>query len=125
MRLTLTSILVLLLLSAGVAPLFGAHPVAAKNRHACCERPAGATGCDRASKPMPCCKIRPMPAPTANLPPSPSRTEAPAQAYLDLFSQTSSPAVLQPAGLVSVHPHDLAALSDPPRLYQLHSAYLI
>lgn len=125
MRKALTSILVLLILAAGVAPLFGAHPAAAKDRHACCEKPARTTGCDRTPKPMPCCEMRPMPAPTPNLPPSAARAEAPAQAHLHLSVQMSSPAISQPAGPAFVHPHDLAALSDPPRLYRLHSAYLI
>jgi hypothetical protein len=74
---------------------------------------------------MPCCALRPAPAPTAALPPSAARAEAPAQAHLHLPAQTPTPATFQPAGLASVHPHDLASLSEPLRLYLLHSAYLI
>jgi hypothetical protein len=69
--------------------------------------------------------MRPAPAPTAALPPSAVRAEAPAQAHLHLPAQMPSLATFQPAGLVSVHPHDLASLSEPLRLYLLHSAYLI
>ncbi|OGG51135.1 MAG: hypothetical protein A3F84_14420 [Candidatus Handelsmanbacteria bacterium RIFCSPLOWO2_12_FULL_64_10] len=125
MRLVLTFMLALLVLAAGVVPLFGAHPVAAKDRHACCKTPRAATGCEGKSRPMPCCTMRPAPAPTAALPPSAARAEAPAQAHLHLPAQMPSPATFQPAGLASVSPHDLASLSEPLRLYLLHSAYLI
>jgi hypothetical protein len=117
--------LALLVLAVGVVPFFGAHPVAAKDRYACCQTPRAATGCEGTPRPMPCCALRPAPAPTAALPPSAVRAEAPAQAHLHLPAQMPSPATFQLAGLVSVHPHDLAALSEPLRLYLLHSAYLI
>jgi hypothetical protein len=121
----LTFILALLVLAAGVVPFLGAHPASAKDAPACCKTPRVNGGCEGMPKPMPCCEIRPAPAPTATLPPSAARAEAPAQAHLQVPSQTLSPATFQPAGLVSVYSHDPASLSDPPRLYLFHSAYLI
>jgi hypothetical protein len=119
----LTFILALLILTAGVVPLFGAHPVLAKDRQACCEAPRQTGGCG--PRPMPCCEVRPAPAPTAALPPSGARAEAPTQTHLQMPSQTLFPAVFQAVGLSSVPPHPLSVSSDPPRLYLLHSAYLI
>lgn len=121
MRPALTFMLALLVLAAGVVPTFGAYSVAAKDRHACCKTPT--TGCDRTPKPMPCCTIRPAPAPIADVPPSSPRAEMLTQAYLHLSSQILI--VFQARGASAVHPHDLSALSEPLRLYRLHSAYLI
>ncbi len=119
MRPGLIFILALLILVTGVIPTFGAYSVAAKDRHACCKTPT--TGCDRT--PMPCCTIRPMPAPIADVPPSSPRAETLTQAYLHLSPQTLT--AFQASRSLVVHPHDLSALSDPLRLYQLHSAFLI
>lgn len=125
MRPVLAFILALLVLAAGAVPFFGAHPILAKDRHACCKTPRVTGGCDRTSNPMPCCEVRPAPASTAALPPSAARAESPAQTHLHIPSQMFSPAVFQPAGPPSVHAHDFVAFSDPPSLYLLHSAYLI
>ena len=123
MRRALTCIVVFMILSAGITPLCGAHPIAAKDRRACCKMSRVSAGCEGTPKPMPCCKIRPIPGPTADLPPSAARAEAPG--HLQLPTEMPSPAFFLPAGLTSVHPNDPAALSNPPRLYRLHSAYLV
>ena len=124
MRTALTSILTLLVLAAGVVPPFGAPPALAKNAPACCKASEGKAGCNRASNPMPCCEIRPAPESPDALPSPSVRTAPPARAHLHLPVQAPSPAA-SPAGLAFIHPHDLAAFSAPPRLYRLHSAYLI
>ena len=123
MRPVLTFFLVLFVLVVGSVPPVGAHP--AGDRKACCEAPRRATDCGGKGRPMPCCEVRPAPASTSDLPPSSVRAEAPAQAHLHLFSERVSPTVARPAGITSVHPRDLSALSDPPRLYLLHASYLI
>ena len=123
MRPALIFILALCVLVAGVVPAFGTYSGVAKDLHACCKMPI--TGCDRTPTPMPCCTIRPAPAPLADVPPPSPRAETLAQAYLHLSPQTSGLTAFQANGPVAVHPHDLSALSAPLRLYHIHSAYRI
>ena len=121
MRTVLTSTLILLILASGNLPTVGTRFAVEKARMACCQKPAGGTGCE--NTPMPCCTIRPAHAPLADVPPSSPRAETPAQAYLHLSPQTLIG--FQASGSADVHPHGLSARLEPLRLYRLHSTYLI
>lgn len=123
MRAVLVSILALLVFATGIVPAFGGNSAPAKGRNACCDVSRGTSHCGGAGKPMPCCTIRPAPAPTADVPPSSPRAETLTQVYLHFSPQILT--AFQASNPAAIHPHDLSARSDSLRLYQLHSAYLI
>lgn len=124
MRKALTHTLALLILVFGVLTATGLHSLAAKDRMSCCQKPAKAKGCDRTAKPMPCCELRPAPAPIADVPPSSPRWETPTYETLHVVLLQAVFSGSQPGG-TAFRPHRRPAPFSPAHLYQLSSAYLI
>ncbi len=124
MRLTLTFIVVLVICAATVG-IFEVYAVPAMDECTGCGTQAATSGCDRTANPMPCCEIRSMPPSTSSLPPSSARVDAPARVHLQLNNHTFPGAILHPNWTASIHLNALHSLQDPPKLFRLHSAYLI
>ena len=124
MRLTLAFIVVLIICAVAVG-IFEVYAVPAKDECTGCGTQAAASGCDRTSNPMPCCEIQSIPPSTSSLPPSSARVDAPARVHLQLNNHSFPHAILQPNWTTFILLNAPHQLQDSPKLFRLHSAYLI